>query len=128
MATFATTSYPPAPGCHPYRVADGDVEPVSGTLCTACGLPRWADEHAVTEVFTHDVEVGPGWFCVECSTSRGADWATNGLRWPDIEDARRWGNGLVLRWFGMTDCRIRACDADGEPTGDVLRVLLDHQS
>jgi len=121
--TFATTEYPPAPGCHATGRPWGDPEP-----CPVCGMPYWADEHATTEVFIHDVPLtGPGWFAVECSTDNARDWATNGLRWPRIEDAARWGGGLVMRWFGMTDCRIRACDRKGEPTGEPLRSLLDHR-
>lgn len=77
------------------------------------------------EQFVSDaVEAREGIYCVEASDDNGASYATNGLRWADVEDAKRWAGGLALRWFGCTNIRVRACDADGQPTGETIEQTL----
>jgi hypothetical protein len=45
-------------------------------------------------------------YAVEASDNRGRNFASNGLRWQDVEDAKRWAAGLSMRWFGATDIRV----------------------
>lgn len=78
----------------------------------------------LVEVYARDAVSGPGLYCVEASDNGGRSYATNGLRWDNLEDAKRWASGLSMRWFGCTNIRVRACDDDGEPTGDTVHQTL----
>lgn len=122
MATYSTTAYAPAPDGHLFAPAPGQSSPAE---CAVCGEGEWRREHALAETFIPEIEItGPGWFAGWFSTTRGADWGTNGLRWRDLADAERWCRDLTMRWFALTDVRIRACDRDGEPVGEPVRVIL----
>ncbi|GAF73275.1 unnamed protein product, partial [marine sediment metagenome] len=37
---------------------------------------------------------------------------------------KRWASGLAMRWFGCTNIRVRACDENGDPTGDTVEQTL----
>jgi hypothetical protein len=74
---------------------------------------RWLERH-VSEIADEDCL-----FRVDVSTSRGADYATNGLRWKDQEDAHLWAVGLMMRWFGATNIRV-VREADNEIMEEVL--------
>jgi hypothetical protein len=45
-------------------------------------------------------------YAVEASDSNGRSYSANGLRWASPEEARHWGNGLAMRWFGCTNIRV----------------------
>lgn len=119
MTSYSTTTYPAAPGCHLYTGTSTSTEP-----CDACGGTRWDMAHETVEVHADVKVTGPGWFCVEASDDNGRTYATNGLRWRNVEDAKRWAGGLALRWFGCTNIRVRACDRHGEPTGETIHQTL----
>jgi hypothetical protein len=78
----------------------------------------------LVERHVSDALDGPGLFCVEASDDNGRSYASNGLRWVDVEDAKRWAGGLALRWFGCSSIRVRACDDEGQPTGDTIHQTL----
>lgn len=78
-----------------------------------------------TEQFVPDaVEPAEGIYAVEASDDGGRSYSTNGLRWHDVEGAKRWAGRLAMRWFGCTHIRVRACDADGNPTGETVEQTL----
>jgi len=96
--------------------------------CKVCGLPYWNSIHQLAERHVPDaVETVPRLFCVEASDDRGRSYASNGLRWVDVEDAMSWASGLSMRWFGCTDIRVRRCNKDGEPTGVTVWQTLSSE-
>lgn len=116
---FSTTVYEPAEDGHRFT----SEEPTGD--CTVCGGHSWDKQHQLSERFISDaVEPRAGLYCVEASDNRGRDYSTNGLRWEDVEDAKRWAGGLALRWFGCTNIRVRATDETGDPTGDTVHQTL----
>lgn len=119
--TFSTTVYEPLEGGHRFIPSDPDIP---NSRCT-CGANGWDDVHKLTESFVSDaVEPREGLYCIEASDDNERSYATNGLRWVDAEDAKRWASGLSMRWFGCTHIRVRATDANGEPTGDTVYQTL----
>lgn len=67
-------------------------------------------------------------FAVEASDDRERSYASNGLRWADEADARRWADGLVMRWFGCTNVRVvRLAEVDGHQRCDGSCEVV-HQS
>ena len=119
--TFGTTLYRPADGCHVYATDEDE----RNAPCAECGGHPWADAHQLVEEHADLGQERPR-YCVEVTTTHGRDWATNGLRWPDQESARRWGSGLSLRWFATTDIVVVECDGEGNPTATVVeRVMGD---
>lgn len=125
--TWLTTEYPAADGCHLTGRPWGDPEP-----CPVCSGPYYAPEHRRAEVH-RDLradELPTAVFAIEASDDRAAHWASNGLRWTDPEAARTWGGGLVMRWLGMTDCRLVRLaepptdDRNEYTVAEVIDVLL----
>jgi hypothetical protein len=117
---FSTTIYEPPEDGHVFE----NDEP-SGD-CIHCDGHSWDSQHALTEAHVPDAYEVPlaGLFCVEASDNRGQAYSTNGLRWDDVENAKHWASGLSMRWFGCTNIRVRACDENGEPTGDTAYQTL----
>ena len=117
--TFGTTTYSPAEGCHRYAT-DNDER---NAPCAECHGHPWDALHQLVEQHA-DLDQERPRYCVEVSTTNGGDWATNGLRWPDAESARRWGSGLSLRWLATTDIVVVECDGEGNPTATVVEVVM----
>ena len=68
-------------------------------------------------------------YAVEVSDNHGQSYSSNGLRWIDVDDARHWGHGLAMRWFGCTDIRVVRVtpptgDADGYQMQQVLYTII----
>lgn len=119
---WSTTVYEPQEGGHRYQPPG---ESLPNSPCAICTGNPWDSVHALTERFLSDaVETHEGLYCVEASDDNERSYAANGLRWEDVEDAKRWAGGLALRWFGCTHIRVRSCDASGEPTGDTVHQTL----
>jgi hypothetical protein len=122
--TYATTVYRPADGGHVYTT-DED-EPATTAPCAECDGHQWDAQHQLVEEYVPDLAPEAPRYAVEVTTTHGRDWTTNGLRWPNAEDARRWGSGLSMRWFATTDIVVVECDRDGNPTSTVVgRVMGD---
>ena len=116
---YATTVREPAEGCHTF-VAEGEDD----LSCAVCGEGPWRSEHAYRDRHA-DIPEGTdlsGWYAVEADD--GSGYTPSGLRWKTAEEARSWGSGLALRWFGCTNIRTRRCDAAGEPVGDTVDQVL----
>lgn len=122
---FSTTVYKPVdPAGHIFQPSDPAIP---NSRCT-CGANGWDDIHKLLEEHVPDVvEPRSGLYCVEASDDRGRNYATNGLRWVKLEDAKRWASGLSMRWFGCTDIRVRETDEDGEPTGETVYQTLSSE-
>jgi hypothetical protein len=85
---------------------------------------RTAD--GVDEAYAQDaIPLVTGLYCVEVSDNKGRSYATNMLRWREVDGAKYWASGLAMRWFGCTDIRVRMCDENGDPTGDTVYQTLE---
>lgn len=62
----------------------------------------WAERHRDLT----PAELPAAIYAVEASDDHGRTYASNGLRWASVEDAKRWASGLAMRWFGCTNIRV----------------------